>query len=172
MENRAMSSRGEKFTLPNVFPARDRKFIVKLSDDLHLNVAWDEYDDQDQNLVTWRFPGALANDDDEPGDDQAVEDEGGDENEWEDTEDDEEAMAAVDRVLEKYEKATVMDPDAEGSFDERHDRRVKKKMDDWKRDYYRVSSIQCRILGKVIIAFSTDRTNWRYHTTIPRQWVI
>jgi hypothetical protein len=74
--------------------------------------------------------------------------------------------------LKKYEKATVMDPNAEGSFDERHDRRVKKKMDDWKRDYYRVSSIQRHISSEVIIAFSSDRTTWKYHTTIPRLWVI
>ena len=51
-----------------------------------------------------------------------------------DTEDDEEeAKAAVDRVLKKYEKANVLD--AEGSFDERHERLAKEK----KRDYYRVS---------------------------------
>jgi 5'-3' exoribonuclease 1 len=92
MENRTGSSRGEKFTLPNVFPARDRVFIVKISDDLHLNVAWDEYDDQDQNLVTWRFPGVVAKDDDKPEDDQVVENEGEDEYGREYTEDDEEAM--------------------------------------------------------------------------------
>ena len=50
-----------------------------------------------------------------------------------DTEDEEEAKAAVDRVLKKYEKANVLD--AEGSFDERHERLAKEK----KRDYYRVS---------------------------------
>jgi hypothetical protein len=50
-----------------------------------------------------------------------------------------EARAAVERVLKKYEKAIVSD--AEGSFDERHERLVKENV--WKR-YYRVSSLRCR----------------------------
>lgn len=135
------SSRPAKLSLPNLFPARDRAFVTKLSTDLHLNVAWDEYDDLDQNLVTWRIPGALPEDEDGGG--QVVESgEGEDESAWEDAEDDEEAMAAIDRVLRKYEKATVVDPDLEGSFDERHDRMVKERMNQWKRDYYRVSSLR------------------------------
>lgn len=137
-ENKGVSSRAAKLSLPNVFPARDREFITKLSEDLHLNVAWDEFDDQDQNLVTWRFPGAYSDDDE--ADQEVAED--GDESAWEDTEDDEEAMAAVDRVLRKYEKAAVVDPNTEGSFDERHDKMVKEKMDQWKRDYYRVSNLR------------------------------
>jgi len=62
---------------------RDRTFITKLSDDLHLNVSWDEYDDQDQNLATWRLPGAHA-DDDEVDNDQEVEvdQEGEDKSAW------------------------------------------------------------------------------------------
>jgi 5'-3' exoribonuclease 1 len=77
IENRAMSSasRMAKLALPNLFPANDRALIGKLSEDLHLNVSWDEYGDQHQNLVRWRLPGALA--DDEAGYDQEVEDEGG-----------------------------------------------------------------------------------------------
>ena len=148
MENRTVSSasRVAKLALPNIFPAKDRTFIAKLSEDLHLNVSWDEYDDQDQNLVTWRLPGALA-DDDEAGYNQEVEEEGqggGDgegESAWEDTEDEEEARAAVDRVLKKYEKAAVTD--AQGSFDDRHERLAKEKMDEWKRDYYRVGDPHC-----------------------------
>ena len=142
MENRAVSaaaSRAAKLSLPNLFPSRDRTFITKLSDDLHLNVSWDEYDDQDQNLVTWRLPGAHA-DDDEVDNDQEVEDdqEGEDESAWVDTEDEEEAKAAVDRVLKKYEKVNVLD--AEGSFNERYERLAKEKMEERKRDYYRVSA--------------------------------
>jgi 5'-3' exoribonuclease 1 len=87
-----------------------------------------------------RLPGALA-DDNEAGSNKEVEEEEGeraDESAWEDAEDDEEAKAAVDRVLKKYEKATVMD--AEGTFDERHERLAKEKTDEWKRDYYRVGN--------------------------------
>ena len=43
----------------NDFPARDRQFIGRLAEDLHLSVAWDEFDEEDRNLVTWRFPGEL-----------------------------------------------------------------------------------------------------------------
>ena len=133
------SSRPAKLSLPNVFPARDRAFVAKLSADLHLNVAWDEYDELDQNLVTWRIPGAPP--EDEEGGDQVVEPgEGEDESAWEDAEDDEEAIAAVNRVLKKYEKARVVD--IEDSFDKRHDRMVKEKMGQWKRDYYRVSNVR------------------------------
>ncbi|OBZ66144.1 5'-3' exoribonuclease 1 [Grifola frondosa] len=96
-------------TMPNSFPARDRQFIAKLAEDLHLSLAWDEYDEQDQNLVTWRFP----------------------------DEDDEESRAAVDRVLNKYEKAKVMEDDKEGDFDRRYEMSLKDKMDEWKRTYYK-----------------------------------
>ena len=60
--------------------------------------------------------------------------------EWEDeaSGDDDEAKAAADRVMKKYEKAPVVDLDAQGSFDERHERSVKEKMLEWKRGYYRV----------------------------------
>jgi 5'-3' exoribonuclease 1 len=37
MENRAASA--AKLSLPNVFPAKERTFITKLSDDLHLNMG-------------------------------------------------------------------------------------------------------------------------------------
>jgi hypothetical protein len=46
-------------SMPNTFPARERKFISTLAEDLHLLVTWDEYDEDDQNIVTWQFPGAL-----------------------------------------------------------------------------------------------------------------
>ena len=57
--------------------------------------------------------------------------------EWED-EDDEEARAAVDRVLNKYEKAKVMEEDKDGDFDARYEMSIKEKMDEWKRGYYKV----------------------------------
>ncbi|KAG6873483.1 hypothetical protein C0995_015186 [Termitomyces sp. Mi166 len=132
-------TRTARLAMPNDFPARERKFIEKLAEDLHLNVRWDEYDEQDVNLVTWRFPGASE----EP---EPTETNGsatpngkseGEEGDWEDVEDeDEESRAAVDRVLKKYEKAHVMQDDDGGGFDARHDRSIKEKMDEWKRGYY------------------------------------
>lgn len=138
-----------RLAMPNLFPARERQFINKLAEDLHLSLTWDEYDDEDQNLVTWRFPGELE----EPlpegqgnGTPEAAAE--GDDEEWED-EDDEESRAAVDRVLAKYEKAKVQEDDKEGDFDARYELSVKEKMDEWKRNYYRVSLLQlCDVLRR------------------------
>ncbi|KAG2365950.1 hypothetical protein BDR07DRAFT_594487 [Suillus spraguei] len=47
-------------TMPDTFPARERKFISTLAEELHLSVTWDEYDEEDQNLVTWRLPIPIA----------------------------------------------------------------------------------------------------------------
>ncbi|KAF8055536.1 exonuclease II, partial [Lyophyllum atratum] len=134
MENRQAASashaRTARLAMPNDFPARERKFIEKLAEDLHLGVRWDEYDEQDVNLVTWRLPGASE---DTP---ERTEGENGDD--WEDVdEEDEESRAAVDRVLKKYEKAHVAHDDEGGGFDARYERSVSEKMDEWKRAYYR-----------------------------------
>lgn len=115
-------------SMPNTFPARERAFITALASDLHLDLAWDEYDDEDQNLVVWRFPedrGANA------GLDGPLEED-------DDSEDDEESNVAVDRVLKKYGGAHVMDDEVDGDFDTRHERGVQEKMDEWKREYYKV----------------------------------
>ena len=149
LENRKILSpshyRAARLALPNEFPARDRVFITKLSDELHLDVGWDEYDEQDQNLVTWKFPRLSyngGNEDDEEKEEETIVDQNGStsNSEWEDeaSDDNDEAHAAVDRVLKKYEKAPTADLDAEGSFDERYERSVKEKMDEWKRGYYQV----------------------------------
>lgn len=140
LENRKGSPsqyRNAVLSMPNTFPARERKFIGTLAEDLHLSVTWDEFD-EDQNMVTWRFPGAF----DEPLPELG---EANGEGEWEDVDDegeeedeDEESKAAVDRVLKKYDKAQVMDDDEGGGFDARYERSVKEKMDEWKRGYYKV----------------------------------
>ena len=65
--------------MPNSFPAADRKFINDLADSLHLSITWDEYDDDDQNLVTWRFPGELEEPVQENGDAEKVDDDDDDE---------------------------------------------------------------------------------------------
>lgn len=139
--------RAARLAMRNDFPARDRKFISTLADDLHLTVRWDEYDDDDMNLVTWRLPGALddmLSMEEKQNGTPASGDDAGD-GEWEDVDaegeedDDEESRAAVDRVLKKYEKAHVAHDDEGGGFDARHASSVKEKMDEWKRGYYRVS---------------------------------
>jgi 5'-3' exoribonuclease 1 len=142
----------------NTFPARERAFILRLAEELHLSLRWDEFDENDTNILTWALPGV------EDGDDGGGYDNGGeketngadssgvdivDENpgvpqdsEWEDTsgddEDDEESRIAVDRVLTKYERAPVFDDEADGGFEARYERSIQEKMDEWKRGYYQV----------------------------------
>ena len=138
MDNRgARPSVQTLLTMPNTFPARDRSFISNLSTDLHLCVTWDEYDKEDQNLVIWRLPGSME----EPIPEPEPEDNGGEDDEqWEDVsdEDDEESRLAIDRVLNKYEKAPVKDDDEGGGFDARYEKSINDKMVEWKRDYYKV----------------------------------
>ena len=124
-------------TMPNDFPARERGFISRLADELHLILAWDEYDEEDVNVVTWRLPEAMEQHSAPNGDGVPDENANEDEDEWED-EDEEESRAAVNRVLQKYEKAEVADEDADEGFDARHEQSVKLKMDEWKREYYQV----------------------------------
>jgi 5'-3' exoribonuclease 1 len=156
------TNRGERerstalLAMYNDFPARERKFISTLAEDLHLGLRWDEFDEEDRNLVTWRFPGAVlqeeqgeAGRDADGGKQNGHQGQGqgqdGDEADWEDVDgddddddDDAEGRAAVERVLRKYEKAHVAEDDEGGGFDARHDRSIQEKMDEWKRGYYQV----------------------------------
>lgn len=131
--------RKTRLSMVNNFPASERKFIATLAEDLHLSLTWDEYNEDDQNLVVWRFPGELEEPLPENGNGHTNGGEGGDDDEWED-DDDEESRAAVDRVLAKYKKAKVMEDDQEGDFDRRYEASIQEKMDEWKRGYYKVSS--------------------------------
>ena len=100
----AAQYRSARLSMPNTFPARECQFIRTLAEDLHLLVTWDEYDEDDQNIVTWQFPGALEQP--LPEEAQKTNSDAEGEGEWEDVDDDEESKA-VDRVLKKYEKAQV-----------------------------------------------------------------
>src|ERR1700729_4315986 len=55
----AAQYRSARISMPNTFPARERQFIRTLAEDLHLLVAWDECGEDNRNIVTWQFPGAL-----------------------------------------------------------------------------------------------------------------
>ncbi|KAG2355358.1 hypothetical protein BDR07DRAFT_1426409, partial [Suillus spraguei] len=113
--------------MPDTFPARERKFISTLAEELHLSVTWNEYDEEDQNLVTWRLPGFL----DEPLAETDPEQANGDSN------NDDEGRAAVDRVSKKFDKAPVVDDEEGGGFDARHEQSINDKMSEWKRGYYK-----------------------------------
>ena len=126
------SGKTGRLELVNDFPARDREFIITLGADLHLELAWDEYDENDRNIVTFRVPRSHE----EPLADVENGDEGN-EDEWVSDDEDEEARNAVDRVLGKYRGAKVFEHATE-DFDERYEQAMKDKMDEWKRPYYMV----------------------------------
>jgi 5'-3' exoribonuclease 1 len=128
----AGASKTSRLELLNSFPARDREFINRLATDLHLELAWDDYNDDDENIVTFSLPRSQE----EPESD-AADGEEGNEDDWVSEEEDEEARNAVDRVLDKYGKAKVVEH-ADKDFDERYEQALKEKMDEWKRTYYTV----------------------------------
>ena len=135
LENRSIPSsefRNAELSMPNVFSAGERAFLTNLAQDLHLTLSWDEYDDEDQNLVVLHLPEVLES----PLDDEDSES---------DSPDDEEATAAVDRVLRKYEKAKMLTENVQDNFDSREELRLKQKMDEWKQAYYWVRCLFHRL---------------------------
>jgi len=164
LDNRNQSpprDRHALLSMPNTFPARERKFITTLAEDLHLSVTWDDYDENDQNLVTWRFPGALEQQLPEPDEAQETNGDTEGEGEWEDVDDDdesedEESNEAVDRVLKKYGKAQVVDDDEGGGFDARYEQSMKEKMDEWKRGYYKVLLLFLVCSGRKVYVLTTN----------------
>lgn len=103
----------EPFDLAPTLPARDRKFVQQLAEDL--NLQWSTQEDKDGNrFIRLEFPSA----------EEAEESE------------DEEAQLAVTRVLKRYENAKV-----EEVTDEQAQQDMKKKYDDkfyeWKDKYYK-----------------------------------
>lgn len=137
-------------TMANTFPAREREFIKRLAEDLHLDLRWDGFDENDNNVLTWRFPGLSE--------DASIEEnlkesaasatlvgevvDCPQDSEWEDVsdedEDNEESRVVIDRVLQKYEEAPIFDEEVDGGFEARHQRLINQKMDQWKRGYYEV----------------------------------
>ena len=127
------SSKTARLELLNDFPARDREFITRLATDLHLELAWDDYNEDDDNIITFSLPRSHEEPELEAGDGEE-----GNEDDWEsEEEEEEEARLAVDRVLAKYGKAKVVEH-ADKDFDQRYEQALKEKMDEWKRSYYTV----------------------------------
>jgi 5'-3' exoribonuclease 1 len=115
--------------MPNTFSARDRSFITTLATRLHLTHTWDEYDENDQNLVTLQLPEPEPEQVDGVGQvEESVDGEVSDGNE--------ESRAAISRVLKQYESAPVIEQDDDP--DSQSDRALQRKMEEWKDFYYRV----------------------------------
>ncbi|KAG7094057.1 hypothetical protein E1B28_007676 [Marasmius oreades] len=105
-----MNQDGEKLRIINDLPAKDRTFLATLAENLNLDAAWDEYDDDGNNLLVLSLPVEEEESDDEV---SAAESE-----------------AAIHRVLNKYAKAPVSAP-------QDPDKALSDKMVEWKKDYYR-----------------------------------
>ncbi|KAH9982063.1 hypothetical protein BGW80DRAFT_1247048 [Lactifluus volemus] len=109
----------------NNFPVRDCKFITTLAEDLNLELTWDEYDEYDQNLVTFCPPGMPEEVQEEQEGGGETE---GDNEDWTSDKEDEDMMDTVDWVLDKYRKAKVAEISGM-DFNERYKQVVKDKMD-------------------------------------------
>lgn len=117
----------DRLTLVNELGERDRTFIQDLADDLHLRCTWDEVDDYGQPLIVLSFDvDALS----ESGEGEDAADE-----EWESEEDTESAMA-IQRVLDKFAKAKIVDNDLEDAG-ESFEEKMNEKIAEWKRGYYK-----------------------------------
>jgi hypothetical protein len=128
LENRSASSsmlNGAELSFSNTFSAGERALLINLAHDLRLTLSWDGYDEEGQNIVVLRFPGALE----PPSDDQDSEG---------DSQDEATAVAAVDFVLRKYNEAKTFVETAEDNFDSREELKLQCKVDNWKRTYYLV----------------------------------
>lgn len=128
-DHRTKPSASDKLSFVNSYPARDRRFLQELADDLRLRLTWDETDDYGQSLAVLRFDMEGVSEDGQSA-------EGSEDEAWESDED--EGDLAIQRVLGKYEKAKVVENVVE-DFEESYEEKLKAKMDEWKRGYYKVS---------------------------------
>lgn len=128
-KQRSTAADDAKVTFVNDFPARDRQFLIKIAEELKLVLTWDEYDDEDNNVATLRTPVPPPGAEDDSDDDI----DGG-----------EAGRSAVDRVLGKYARARVLEE--QGDSEERYEAALKERMDEWKKDYYRVRRLSNHIV--------------------------
>lgn len=176
MNHRTKPAASDRLPLVNKFNARDRRFLQELADALHLHLTWDEVDDYGQNLAVLKFDmegvsedegadvpanghghghgnghgngDATPNGNKTPTNGAAEGEDGEWESEEEVEEEENESDLAVQRVLGKYEKAKVVD-NVEEDFEDSYEEKLKVKMDDWKKGYYKVSLAVSFQLGRI-----------------------
>ncbi|KAI9827701.1 MAG: hypothetical protein M1819_006902 [Sarea resinae] len=108
----------DPFDLPSALPARDRKFVEDLADDLHLK--WKTVDDDEgQRHLRLEFPERPGAQNDEE----------------EDEEEDEESQIALLRVIKRYDNAQVVDVSGEQAQEEM-EKKYQAKFRSWKDKYY------------------------------------
>jgi hypothetical protein len=112
----------------------------------------DEYDEDDQSVMTWQFPGVLEQPLPEPGEIQKINGNVEREGEWEDVDDDDD------------------DEDDEGEgFDARYDQSMKEKMDEWNNGYYKLR-LPCFFLS--FISTTDLCIHYRHSETIVGKYLI
>ena len=117
VNNRSSDEKQVSLDLSPTLPARDRKFVEELADDLRLQ--WKTItDDEGQRHIRLDFPAKLEAD----GDD--------------DEDEDEEAQVALLRVIKRYDNAKVVDVSAEEAQDVMN-QKYEQKFRGWKDKYYK-----------------------------------
>lgn len=111
------SDQQKSFDLPPTLPARDRKFVEELAEDLGLQ--WKTVENSDgQRYLQLNFPDKLNGEEEDDG------------------EEDEEAQTALLRVIKRYDNAPVVDISAEQS-QELMEKKYEQKFQAWKNKYYK-----------------------------------
>ncbi|KAJ9125140.1 hypothetical protein QFC22_000094 [Naganishia vaughanmartiniae] len=156
-----ISAPGANLSLVNRYNARDRRFIQELADALNLDLAWDEVDDAGQNLIVIRpgkpTPSKPPSDEGDVMSDEDLSDEAA----ASDSDDDVESQEAIQRVINKYEKAKVVE--IQGDPDEHRDVTLRNKMEEWKQGYYQ-EKLECKT--------EADRKMVVYKYVEGIQWVM
>jgi 5'-3' exoribonuclease 1 len=132
-------SANDKCAFVNSFSAKDQRFLQELADSLHLRATWDETDEYGQPQVVLRFDMEGVSEDGN----EAEKGENGEEedDEWQSEDGDDEGDVAIQRVFAKYDKAKVVENTSE-DFEESYEEKLKEKLVEWKRGYYKVSSLR------------------------------
>lgn len=179
LPNLPSSSSAQLQFLNNLSSNRDRRFLSDLADALKLQVTYDEFNDDDENVITVRFDETLIqlareeeeDDADVKGPLDGASDESSEDGEASEAEelgivhlslkdqgpsaastpktngsstpaagagDQPEWKKAVDRVLARYEKAEIIREMTQAETEAEAEQQLVAKMDQWKKDYYRV----------------------------------
>ena len=115
--NRSLEKDRTSLDLPPTLPARDRKFVTDLAEDLHLQCKNIMGSEGDRHLRL-DFPEKLEADEEDEDDE------------------DEEAQLALLRVIKRYDNAKVVDVSAEEA-QEKMQQRYDEKFQGWKNKYYK-----------------------------------
>ncbi|GAA98835.1 hypothetical protein E5Q_05523 [Mixia osmundae IAM 14324] len=135
-------------TLPAKYPARDRRFLSDLANELRLFITFDEFDEDDKPVIALRFDEemlSLAAADGSVSSKLAAThlDDDADDPAWQDEEasssphEDDEWKEAISRILAKYDKAQTLPDFNEADFEDSYAQKLEQKMSAWKTDYYR-----------------------------------